>query len=156
MSLWGSGNMRKFSWDCVILWAKGPGCESERSEGAIRERGTQPMRLSERAQVPHSCLRLAGSGEVSSLPASASKNVWRICLLNLFSLSAMCYAFFILAISLFLNFRRALATTDTLSSPSHRHWNWLPRATQLHSRADSVSPLVFLRCLEAEHRTPEV
>ena len=86
---------------------------------------SQPTRLSERVQVSHSCRHLAGSGEVSSLQATASKNIWRICLRNLFSLFGLrCVMhFFILAIPFILNFRSALDTTDTFSPPSHRHQN---------------------------------
>ena len=73
--------MRKFSQDCVILWAKCPGSEPERSEWqnpaseVIWEgSGCSTAVFTLRAQVKF----------LASL-ASASKHSWRICLQNLFA-----------------------------------------------------------------------
>lgn len=87
--------------------------------------GTQPMRLSERAQMPHSCLHLAGSGEVSPLPGICFKvHLEHLLPKPVFSFwSVLGHTFFIQAIPFMLNFTLSLATTDTLSPPSHRHQN---------------------------------
>lgn len=73
--------MRKFSQDCVVLWAKCPGSEPERSawqnpasEVIWEGSGCSTAVFTLRAQVKF----------LTSL-ASASKHSWRICLQNLFA-----------------------------------------------------------------------
>lgn len=82
------------------------------------------MSLSGRAQM-HSCLHPAGSGEVSPLPDICFKVYLEDLLPKpVFSFwSVTGYTFFIQTIPFILNFAPSLATTDTLSAPSHRHKN---------------------------------
>lgn len=149
--------------DCEFLWAKHPASEATRGKGKTHQwmAGRQGVRLPERVSraaqlpLPHRprwCLFPPWHVIQSLFWRFASQTYFLFMVCN-----GLCI--FDLAIPFILNFRSFLATTDILSLPFHRIKIVCSTPTPQKSNSSCIlemalPPLVFLRCLKAQHRAP--